>query len=230
MDDQVDLSRIRAEPLPDVVYRVARRNAALTYSVIKPEDDIDPAAGHRFDVLGAGVLYVGSTEKVAFFETLGVHRRRTQIELEPADDDHKFMNEGSVPTNWRDIRSVFELSCESAPSLPFVDLADVGTRTEVARILRHDLRALGVEYLDVPEVTSKNRAATRLLARTLYAVRDDDDEPVFGGIRYVSRYHPAEVCWAVFDHVTLRITRQSPIDIDHPAMLDVAQNFQLRVH
>jgi len=32
---------------------------------------------------------------------------------------------------------------------------DVGTRTEVAKILRNDLRVLGIEYLDVPEVTSK---------------------------------------------------------------------------
>jgi len=229
VDEDVDLSRIRTEAIPDVVYRVARRNAALTCSRIRPEDDNDPDAGHRFDVLGAGVLYVGSTQRVAFLETLGVHRPRKEISLEAADDDAAFMNQGCVPQDWRDIRSVFELSCRLDQAPPFVDLADVGTRTEVAKILRNDLRVLGIEYLDVPEVTSKNRAVTRMLARALYAAHDDDEVPTFGGIRYASRYDSNEVCWAVFDHVPIEVIRQSPIPIDHQPMVRVAEAFQLRV-
>ena len=50
----------RTVPLPGTVYRVARKGMGDAYSRITPEDDANSKAGHRFDVIGGGVLCVAS--------------------------------------------------------------------------------------------------------------------------------------------------------------------------
>lgn len=81
-----DSPQIKAVALPEKVYRVARKHAALRYSQIRPDDDADPKAGHRWDVLGGGVLYAGSTVRVAYIETLGVLRPSSGVVLPAAND------------------------------------------------------------------------------------------------------------------------------------------------
>lgn len=221
---------IREVAFPDVVYRVARRKCELRYSRISPQDDQDPNAGHRWDVLGGGVLYAGTTQRVAFLETLGFHRPSPGVVLEAADDSAAFMEPGCLPRDWRELRSVYELEAQSSSrDLGFVDLVDVGTRTALQRILSDALRPMGVDHLDVPEVTSKNRVQTRFLARVIYTLRNEDGSAMYGGIRYASRYDPREECWAIFDHFSVESVRQSPIGIDHPVFGAVARELGLRV-
>lgn len=212
-----DGPQIRTVALPSAVYRVARKHAATKYSSIRPEDDADPRAGHRWDVLGGGVLYAGSSLRIAYVETLGVLRPAAGIVLPEADDDHRFMNPGSVPADWRETRAIFELASARREVLrPFVDLADLQTRTALREPLQEFLKPMGVEHIDVPEVTSSNRVATRTLARLIYSAQNDEGEHVYGGIRYVSRYDPQEICWAIFDHFPVDVVRQSPIEPSIP--------------
>ena len=226
-----DGPQIRTVALPPTVYRVARKHAATRYSVIRPEDDADPIAGHRWDVLGGGVLYAGSSLRIAYIETLGVLRPAAGIVLPVADDDHRFMNAGAVPTDWRETRAIFELAPAGRDELPeFVDLADLQTRTALREPLREFLKPMGVDHIDVPEVTSPNRVATRTLARVIYSVQDEQGEHIYGGIRYVSRYDPQEICWAIFDHYPVEVVRQSPIEASDAVLVGVAQDLGLTVH
>jgi len=206
--------QIRQVALPEVLYRIAVRHRGLAFSEITPEDHANPRAGHRFDVLGAGVLYAATRPRAAYLETLGNLRPSPGVELAPADDDSEFMKPGSIPQQWREDRAMFELSASAESAMTFVDLTDVGTRTWLAGILRDQLKLLDIDYLDVPEVTNKNRYITRMLAGALYTVRSEqhEDEFAFGGLRYASRYDSNEECWAVFDRFPLEIAQQHRID------------------
>lgn len=217
--------------MPPTVYRVARKHAATRYSAIRPADDADPRAGHRWDVLGGGVLYAGSSLRIAYIETLGVLRPAAGVALPAADDDHRFMNAGAVPADWRETRAIFELAPGGRDELPqFVDLADLQTRTALREPLHKFLKPMGIDHIDVPEVTSPNRVATRTLARVIYSAQDDQGDHIYGGIRYVSRYDPQEICWAIFDHYPVEVVRQSPIEVADTVLLGVAQDLGLTVH
>lgn len=89
--------RIKTVVLPETVYRVARKHAAMRYSRIRPEDDVDPKAGHRWDVVGGGILYAGSSPRIAYVETLGVLRPSPGVSLPEADEG--FMLPGAVPAD-----------------------------------------------------------------------------------------------------------------------------------
>lgn len=226
-----DGPQIKTVALPSTVYRVARKHAAMRYSRIRSDDDADPKAGHRWDVVGGGVLYAGSTARVAYVETLGVLRPAPGVVLPQADDQDRFMLPGSVPADWREARALFELSSNSDDSPHgFVDLADLQTRTALSELLQEFSRPLGVEHIDVPEVTSKNRVMTRMLARAIYSAKTENGLPRYDGIRYVSRYDPQELCWAIFDHTSIDVVRQTPIEAADPILIAVAQDLGLTVH
>lgn len=112
----------------------------------------------------------------------------------------------------------------------FVDLADLQTRTALQKLLQDFLRPMGIRYIDVPEVTSANRVATRMLSRALYSTVDDDGRNVYAGIRYVSRYDPQEVCWAIFDHFPVEVVRQSPIEVADAVLNAAARDLGLTIH
>ena len=113
-----DGPQIRTVALPETVYRVARKHAATRYSRIRPQEDVNPKAGHRWDVVGGGVLYAGSSPRIAYVETLGVLRPAPGVVLPAADDESQFMLPGSVPADWRESRAIFELSAVQHNGLP----------------------------------------------------------------------------------------------------------------
>ncbi len=219
----------RVVQLPNTVHRVARKGAGDRYATITPADDSDPRAGNRFDVLGGGVLYVASEPITCYFETLAPLRPAPGITLKAAKDDAAFLAPGNVPAQWREDRLLYSLSPVMRPPLPFVDLSDVETRTWLYRLLESELAPLGVDHLDVPEVTHPDRVLSRRLARLLYSVTDDDGMPVFGGIRYSSRYNQGEA-WAVFDRCAVEITDQQRIDKRDNEVSAVARAFGLTLH
>ncbi len=52
------------------LYRVGRSDRPLALSRITVEDAAQPRAGNRFDVLGGGVLYLSTTARGCYAETL----------------------------------------------------------------------------------------------------------------------------------------------------------------
>ena len=112
----------------------------------------------------------------------------------------------------------------------FVDLADLQTRTALRAVLQEFLKPMGIGHIDVPEVTSPNRVATRLLARAIYSAQDEEGLNVYGGIRYVSRYDPQEICWAIFEHYPIDVVRQSPIEASDAVLNAAARDLDLTIH
>lgn len=219
----------RTVPLPATVYRVARKGMGVAYSRISPEDDANSKAGHRFDVIGGGVLYVASEPRTTYLETLGSLRPSKGIVLDKGSDDAEFLQPGQVPAQWREDRSLFTLCPDRDVEQVFVDLADLETRTWLAELLREQLAPLGVKYLDVPEVTNTDRSVTRFLAKTLYSVTDHDGNPRFGGIRYASRYDARVDCWAVFDRFPVTIESTTRIDLADQTFVTAAKELGLTV-
>lgn len=217
----------RVVALPEIVYRVARKGMGDAYARITPEDDRNPKAGGRFDVLGGGVLYVASQPRTCYLETLAYLRPSPGIDLKAGHDDSAFLAPGQVPAQWREDRTLYTLGPREESHLVFVDLADVETRTWLYRLLADELAVFGVSHLDVPEVMHPNRAVSRALARLLYSITDEDGAPMFGGIRYASKYEGTAECWAIFERYPVAVGGQARIDREDPTFAEAAKSLGL---
>ncbi len=93
-------------------------------------------------------------------------------------------------------------------SLRFVDIWDVETRTtlhhtpEIASLVHQ----LGTRYLDISTIsgdTREHRQLTQAIAVYVHDLTDVNGQPLYAGIRYMSRLNISWECWAVF-HDRLR--------------------------
>jgi len=141
-----------------------------------------------------------------------------------ADADQHLVAPGSVPAEWRELRTKIRVTC---PDVYFVDVDDPATHTHLLGVLAAELHQLGVENLDVSTIRGPDRRVTRLVSLWAYMPRAEVREG-YAGIRYESRLGPWE-CWAVFDDVPVEQVEQRPIELDDPAMLSVANDFGLRI-
>ncbi|MBX6763700.1 MAG: RES domain-containing protein [Rubrobacteraceae bacterium] len=228
---------------PGLVYRVARG-----LDVFAPPDWAyalpDGTFGNRFDDPSAdrGVpegeryraIYCATERAGAFGETIA--RFRPSIELlaglEAIEDDEPLDPElrgGVVPEEWRLSRRVG--STRLASSLLFADLP----APETMRILREELavvaKELGLEDLDLSAVTGPHRRLTQEAARYVYDLNDPSGQPIFAGIRYISRLNPTWELWAVF-HDRMRHEPgevAEPIRADDPGLVEAAAPLGLSV-
>ena len=204
----------------------------------------DGTFGNRFDDPSAdkGVpeekryraIYCATERAGAFGETIA--RFRPSIELlaglEAVEDDEALDPElegGVVPEEWRLSRRVG--STRLATGLLFADLI----APETMRVLRKDLAAvaekLGLEDLDLSAVTGSHRCLTQEAARYVYGLNDPSGQPLFAGIRYLSRLNPSWELWAVF-HDRMRHEPgevAEPIRVDDPGLVEAATLLGLRV-
>lgn len=208
------------------VYRVARSSGPLEPSRIAAEDALATRAGNRFDVVGGGVIYCGTTVKGCFAETIARFRPSAKMRVLLAQEDPGFVTCGGVPQNWRDQRTIVAASI--ADSLPFVDIDDPITHEFLSAKMAEELADLGVEVLDVGNVRGPNRLITRAASSWAYYAQDSGS-PKYSGIRYMSRVLPNEECWAVFEGTPIVEVSRRSIDVGDPDLKTVADTWGLRI-
>jgi hypothetical protein len=172
-------------------------------------------------------MYCSSTRIGAFKEVLADFRpAASSSALEALATEH-LMAVGSVPASWRHGRAIVEFSLESP--LPFLDVERDETLTHLTAALGGELERLGIAKLDSSNVRGPNRLLTRAIARWAYTQVDDNDEALYSGIRYSSRFESHE-CWAVFAGVELGSVSTAPISQSDRDIEAVARAFGLTVH
>ena len=212
---------------PEVLYRVGRNSGLLNYSTISPTDAALPKAGNRFDVPGGGVLYTATTRAGCFVETLARFRPTPRMR-ELLKDEPGFMITGGVPQDWRLQRSMATLTVRDP--LPFLDAEAPGTHAFLSETLAPQLVQLGYgDNLDLSDVTNHDRRLSRLIAQHAYTAADDSGDPLYSGIRYMSRVGSQWECWAIFAGSDVELIEPTPIELDDPDLQKVADLWELRI-
>lgn len=219
------MSTVRSIPVvmpPEVLFRVERLSPALRFSRIDEATAALDGAGNRFDVLGSGVLYAASTAQAALAETAAHFRvSATLLELlEAAGASASDSRRPSLGAAWRDARVIRSL-CLADP-LPFVDIEDARTHVVLTERARPLLKDLGVPHLDVPTVRGRSRLLTRGLATWARSATDDTGDPLYGGIRYLSKLSNDYECWAIFEGARLDVCDERRITRTDADLLAVA--------
>lgn len=219
------------QPVPigypsDGAWRVARAGNPLRFSKITAQDAPLSGAGNRFDVPGGGVLYAATDLRGCFTETLARFRPTAKMRELLKDEDEDFMICGGVPADWRLKR--LKARVETTDALPFVDVEHPETLAYLSVEIALELSALKVDVLDIGLMRGRNRLITRAVASWAYQAGDEDGEPLYSGLRYVSRLGEYE-CWAIFDGTNVTAVAIDSIEISDPDMKAVADVFDLRV-
>jgi hypothetical protein len=195
---------------PPVLWRVERAEPALRFSQLNLVDAANDRAGNRFDVPGAGVLYGATDPAGGFAETLAGYRPRasmirafSEVQTMPGRPQS-----GDVAMEWLHSRRLRSFTTVGA--LPFVDVESPVTHTHLTAAAPDVLLQQGVESLDVAHIRGPSRRLTRAIASWLYSRTDAHGDPLYAGIRYMSRLGDFE-CWAVFDGTAVELLSSSTI-------------------
>jgi hypothetical protein len=210
---------------PDELYRVARSRGLLDFSSISPVDAALARAGNRFDVVGGGVLYAGTSVEACYAETLARFRPTPRIR-ELLKDEKGFMVAGGVPQDWRLQRAIGTLALDDP--LPFLDVEHQATQAYLSNELASELVGLGyVDPLDLAAVCNQDRRLSRAIARFAYTAVEDDGTPLYSGIRYISRIATDWECWAIFQDTHVRLVEQRSIELHDPDLRKIAKLWDL---
>lgn len=215
---------------PPTLWRVAKYGYGENFSYI---DALSAAGdgGNRFDVPGGGVLYACTEPLGCFYETLSRFRThiagKTNNAAAAAAMDTDLMAPGNVPKEWRDARRKFEV--EVLDAAPFVDVEAEETRAFLCENIPDTLATFDAVELDISDIRGKNRRLTRAIAKWVYLCVDEDENPLYSGIRYISRHNGRE-CWAIFDGTETLIKGMSSIE-RHDDDLELVRNlWGLTIH
>lgn len=213
---------------PEVLWRVEHYKSDLNFSRINPIDAALHNAGHRFDVLGAGVLYAATFPDGAFAESLADFRPGASLaeRIRAAGGDPATEAVGVVPPEWRIERRLRAI--EPSGGLPFVDIDDPLTHTHLSISAATVLIEHNLQSLDVGSVRGPDRLLTRALAGWLYQQVDAVGLPRYAGIRYGSRLGGYE-CWAIFDGTVIRAISNDRISKDDPYLRQVGETFRMTI-
>lgn len=210
---------------PEELFRVARSRGLLDFSTISPVDASLAKAGNRFDVVGGGVLYAGSTVEACYAETLARFRPTPKIRA-LLKDEEGFMVAGGVPQDWRLQRAIATLALDDP--LPFLDVEAPETQEYLSSALASELVALGYDDpLDLAAICNQDRRLSRAIASFAYTAVEDDGSPLYSGIRYISRIATDWECWAIFQDTSVRLVGQSSIELHDPDLRKIAKLWDL---
>jgi hypothetical protein len=215
------------------LWRIGRTPNPLRFGDPLDPDLLDSrSAGNRFDspTQDYRVCYFATTLDGCFGETLA--RFRPSPALSEIAQEAGFMASGEVPADWRHRRlavRVAPLPSDRLPAVRFLDVEATHTRAVLRAELGDLLAYYGYTDLDVPTVRGADRRVTRWIGRWAYQQRDDEDRPVFAGIRYLSRLSSDWECWALFEDVLLEEQERRPILRDDEALSRVAELYGLTV-
>ena len=204
----------------------------------------DGTFGNRFDDPGAErsipeavrfrVIYCATSRAAAFGETIARFRPDLELlaKLEEIEDDEPISPElqgGIVPEEWRLSRRLGVTRLDE--SLRFVDVDAAQTLQVLRRVLASIAASLGVSDIDLGAIAGPNRRLTQEVARCVYEQRDPTGEPLYAGIRYLSRLNPEWELWAIFadriEHSPREVTES--IRAEDPDLLEAASLLNLRI-
>lgn len=227
-------TQVDAVGLPeDGVWRVGPATDPYAVTGSLTADELNsPKAGHRFDspLCNYGVLYFATQLKGCFGETLARFRPDTKLVAAIGDDwrSNGFMNPGEIPRDWR-IRRLAVRVGSQYNGLAFLDVESAKTRQVLQQELATFLAALGVPDLDVAAIRGGDRRITRLVSLWAWSRVDEAGQPVFAGIRYLSRLNTEWECWALFDRSPTIEIERLPILREMQELQEVARLWKLRV-
>jgi hypothetical protein len=97
--------------------------------------------------------------------------------------------------------------------------------------LADDLVALGIDDIDVGTVRGKDRRLTRRISEWTYS-QQDEEGPMYSGLRYESRLGSQWECWAVFDDEAIDVVsiEARSISLEMPELVEIANLFDLQLH
>jgi hypothetical protein len=172
-------------------------------------------------------LYAASDPKGCYAETLARFRisARVRAAVERVEPGGTHMICGGVPADWRARRVKAALRVQDP--MPFLDIEDPLTQELLTTEMAAQLSQFDVDVLDVAHVRGRDRRVTRAIASWAYHAVDDD-QPMFSGIRYVSRLGQWE-CWTIFDESQIVEVDQSVIQAKDPDLTEIAEAFGLRI-
>lgn len=211
------------------MFRVARADSVLRFSTIRADVSGRDNEGNRFDVPGGGVLYAATTAQGALAEVTAAFRpsaslRQLMAEAGATADEFAV---STLDASWRAPRVVGTL--RSRDALPFIDIEAAETHTYLTEHARTVLIGLGVPALDVAAVRGPSRLLTRGLATWIYQAVNETGDPLYGGIRYLSRLSTDYECWAIFDETPVELVDERRITIDDPDLVAVAERHGFRL-
>ncbi|WP_125615746.1 RES family NAD+ phosphorylase [Specibacter cremeus] len=207
--------------------RVSRAIDPAAFSWIGAVEARLAKQGNRFDVPGGGVLYAASDAATCFHEVCARFRPSPFAKaLDFAEESH-LMLPGNLPADWRDMRRIYSLEIDS--SLPFVDIDNPQTWRWLEDRLLGDLARRSIDHLDADDVVGHDRALTRAMAAEIYTATSESGAPCYGGIRYRSRLNHGE-CWAIFEHVAVRIAAERTIERTDRDLVAWARQWDVTIH
>ncbi|MDF2443702.1 MAG: hypothetical protein JWR01_1905 [Subtercola sp.] len=134
---------------------------------------------------------------------------------------------GIVSMAWLHSRRLRSFTLINA--LPFVDVEAPATHTHLTAAAADVLVQQGIENLDVPHIRGPSRRLTRAIATWLYSRTDDHGDPLYGGIRYMSRLGEFE-CWAVFDGTAVELLSSRTINSADATLRTTLEEFGMTVN
>lgn len=202
---------------------------------------LKPGTGNRFDSPSGnfGVRYFATSLDGCFGETLARFRPDPLLSEVIGDEWRElgFMAVGDIPADWRQRRTAVRVGFPSGghnakfkDGGQFLDIESVETR----EAMRSDLAPLLAYYhyddLDVALVRGRDRRVTRYISQWVFEQADEDGDPLYAGIRYLSRLNTAWECWAVFDDVEIEELERRPIRGDDRSYKKIAKLYGLTPH
>jgi hypothetical protein len=197
--------------------------------------------GNRFDSAsgGYGVRYFASNLDGCFGETLARFRADPLLSKVIGDEwrDLGFMNVGDIPADWRQRRTAVRVSFPPGGEnsrfpngIRLLDIESVDTREALREDLAELLAYYGYPDLDVGLVRGRDRRLTRNISQWVFEQTDDAGNPLYAGIRYLSRLNTAWELWAVFDDVEMEELERRPIRGEDTSYQRIAKLYGLVPH
>lgn len=197
----------------------------------------DGTFGGRYDDPRAGqgvppheryrILYLASQPEGAYGETVAQFRPSVTT-LSRHGGRLPFGTRPAIPRDWRVTRRLG--SAVLLMTLHMVDLDAADTVQALRPVLAPVAGRLPLTDIDLSAITGPERELTQAAALYIYEQRDAQGQPLYAGMRYVSRLKREWECWAVFaDRVRYRPLRVDPIDAADPHLYEAARLLDLAI-
>ncbi|MFF7976749.1 RES domain-containing protein [Streptomyces sp. NPDC007905] len=210
------------------VWRLGWADDPIMYNQLEPET-FDGSSAGRFSLFSYGMLYCASAPAGCYAEALAPFRLSDKVRelMAGAPSGPGQMALRDIASSWRDRRILVRLVPRYEAL--FLDVETEETRAELARDLRGELRAFGVEGpLTDEHIRGKDRRITRQIAAWAVAQRNEAGHQLVQGITYRSSYGGRR-CWAILRDTELKEVEWRPIQVEDPALREVALEYGLTI-